>query len=430
MFALVDCNNFYVSCERLFRPDLAGRPVMVLSNNDGAVVSRSNEVKALGIGMGQPYFQLQEQVRRHRIEVFSSNYALYGDISSRVMLVLAEAAPAIEVYSIDEAFLDVGWLPQAERLPWAQALRARVLQWVGVPVGVGIAPTKTLAKLANFAAKKWPATGGVVDLADPARQQRLLQRVPVGDVWGVGRRLSGRLEAMRIRSAWDLARAEPKLIGRQFSSMLGRTVLELRGEVCFGLCDGPPPKQQILCSRSFGERLHALPPLREAISSFTTRAAEKLRRQGCEAGMLQVFVRTGQFNPHEPQYSRGHCIALPRPTADTRVLVAAALAGLERIYLPGYAYAKAGVALMQLAPVRGRQEDLFAPTARPGAERLMQTLDQINARQGRDTVFLASSGVQRGWAMKQALRSPAYTTQWGALRQVGPGRQGEDVPAG
>lgn len=420
MYALVDCNSFYASCERLFRPDLADAPIVVLSNNDGCVIARTREAKALGIPMGAPFHQLRDLIRQQQVVVFSSNYPLYADISNRVMQVLAESAPALEVYSIDEAFLDVSFLGSREaRELWGRALRARVRQWTGIPVGVGIGPTKTLAKLANHAAKTWPGTGGVVDLSDPLRQRKLMQRVPVGEVWGVGRRLSKRLELLDIKTALHLAQADPKHIQRHFSVMLERTVRELRGDACFGLEDGPATKQHIVCSRSFGERIHTLPPLREAISTFASRAAEKLRQQDSLAGMLQVFARTGMFNPNEAHYSRSIAIALPRPTADSRVLVSAAHGALEQLYRPGYAYAKAGVMLMQLAPARGQQDDLFAPPARRGSEQLMRTLDRINARQGRDTVFLASNGVNPGWAMKQEMRSPAYTTQWSALRRIG-----------
>ena len=415
-FALVDCNSFYVSCELLFRPDLRGRPVVSLSNNDGCVVSRNNEAKALGIAMGQPYFQLRDLVEHHGLIAFSSNYALYGNLSARVMSVLRDLAPRIEVYSIDEAFLDVTGL--REPLPlYGRRVKAEVQRLTGIPVGVGIAPTKTLAKLANWCAKKHTRSG-VVDLSDPARQEKLLRLAPVGEVWGIGRKLSAKLEAMNVATAWDLAQQDTALIRKAFSVVVEKTVRELRGESCFPLGDGPEPKKMIACSRSFSERVTDLEGLREAVASYTSRAAEKLRAQGDYCRLLHVYIRTSGFNPNEPHYGRTASVPLPCPSHDTRDLVQAALAGLESIYRPGYRYQKAGVVLMEFVSPGQIQGDLFAPAPRPGSEALMATLDKINARMGRGTVRLARVPAAPGWGMRQELKSPGYVSRWSDLPTV------------
>lgn len=415
-FALVDCNNFYVSCERLFRPDLRGLPVVVLSNNDGCVVSRSNEAKALGIAMGEPYFKLRELIALHGIEVFSSNYALYGNLSARVMSVLRDLAPRSEVYSIDEAFLDLTGL--REPLPvFGRRVKAEVQRLVGIPVCVGIAPTKTLAKLANWCAKKY-SHSGVVDLSDQARQEKLLRLAPVGEVWGIGRKLSAKLKAMNINTAWELSRQEPAFMRKCFSVVVEKTVRELRGESCLALGESAEPKQMITCSRSFSERVTDLNGLREAVASYTSRAAEKLRGQGDYCRLLQVYIRTGVFNPNEPRYGRTASVPLACPTQDTRNLVQAALAGLASIYVPGYRYQKAGVVLMEFASPGQIQDDLFAPPPRPGSEALMATLDRINARMGRGTIHLARVPAAPDWGMRQELKSPGYVSRWSELRRV------------
>ncbi|WP_282960971.1 Y-family DNA polymerase [Vibrio alginolyticus] len=294
VFALVDCNNFYASCEKLFRPDLKDTPVVVLSNNDGCVVARSREAKLLGIKMGVPVFQIKAEMQRHGILAFSSNYALYADLSSRVMRTLEEMAPRVEVYSIDEAFLDLTGIESALSLvEFGQQVRERIGHWIGITVCVGIAPTKTLAKLANHAAKKYPATQGVVDLTNPDRQRRLLALVPVDDVWGVGRRLSKRLNALGITTALDLANASPRAIRDQFSVVLERTVRELNGDSCIELEEIPPAKKQIVCSRSFGVKVTHFELLREAVCEYATRATEKLRKEQQQAKVLTVFIRTG-----------------------------------------------------------------------------------------------------------------------------------------
>lgn len=419
VFALVDCNNFYASCERLFRPDLNGRPIVVLSNNDGCVVARSAEAKAMGIGMGVPYFKIKEAYERAGGVVFSSNYALYADLSRRVMTVLEMQVPRVEVYSIDEAFLDLSGLEHLVALSeFAADIRQRVLRWVGIMVGVGIAPTKTLAKLANYAAKRWPATGGVVDLRDPIRQQKLLQLVPVEEVWGIGRRLARQLNEMGIRTAWQLAKANQKVIRRQFSVVVERTVCELNGLSCLALHEQPEPKKQIISSRSFGERITEFQSMREAVSKYTSRAAEKLRVQQEYCRLVQVSLRTSPFSPQEPFYSNSAIVELGLPTADSRELVQAACQGLNQIWKAGYRYQKASVMLTDFWPPGSYQQNLFETrSSKPKSQALMQVMDNINAS-GKGRVFLAAEGIEQEWQMKRGFLSPAYTTRISDIPKV------------
>ncbi|WP_276488409.1 translesion error-prone DNA polymerase V subunit UmuC [Ectopseudomonas mendocina] len=415
-YALVDCNNFYVSCERLFRPDLRTVPMVVLSNNDGCVVSRSNEAKALGIGMGEPFFKIRDQVQAHGVLAFSSNYALYGDVSARVVRVLRGLAPRLEVYSIDESFLDLAGLGRP-LAGYGRHIRAEVQRLTGMPVGVGISTTKTLAKLANWAAKR-RSQSGVVVATRPEQQAALLKDAPLGEVWGVGRKLQAHLGALGVKTAWDLAQQDAWTMRKQFSVVLEKTIRELRGEPCFALDEGPEPKQMITCSRSFSRRVTELAPLREAVASYACRAAEKLRAQGDVCQLLQVYIRTGVFNPDEPRYARTASVPLHSPSNDSRDLVQAALAGLEGIYRPGYRYQKAGVMLMNLASPGQVQADLFAPAPRPRSAALMATVDRINTNMGRGTVRLARVPALGGWSMKQELRSPGYTCRWDELPRV------------
>lgn len=410
--ALVDCNNFYASCERLFRPDLQGRPIVVLSNNDGCVVARSAEAKAMGIKMGEPYFKVMDAYESAGGIAFSSNYALYADISSRVMRVLEMLAPAVEVYSIDEAFLDLSGVAHTMSLEqFGQHTRAVIAQWVGITVGVGIAPTKTLAKLANYAAKKWPATGGVVDLTATDRQRKLMAITPLAEVWGIGRRLSRQLEAMGMTTALDLARMPPKLARKRFSVVLERTVMELNGIACIPWEANPAPKKQIINSRSFGERVTDYQAMRQAVCQYAARAAEKLRQEQRYCRIVQVFIRTSPFAGNEPKYSNHAAVTLPLPTADTRDIVAAVIKGLELIWRPGYRYQKAGVMLLDFWPPGTYQPELFdSINERPKSQELMQVMDAIN-HSGRGRVFLAAEGITKEWKMKRARLSPAYTTR-------------------
>lgn len=419
VFALVDCNNFYASCEKLFRPDLKDTPVVVLSNNDGCVVARSREAKLLGIKMGVPVFQIKAEMQRHGILAFSSNYALYADLSSRVMRTLEEMAPRVEVYSIDEAFLDLTGIESAISLvEFGQQVRARIGHWIGITVCVGIAPTKTLAKLANHAAKKYPATQGVVDLTNPDRQRRLLALVPVDDVWGVGRRLSKRLNALGITTALDLANASPRAIRDQFSVVLERTVRELNGESCIELEEIPPTKKQIVCSRSFGVKVMQFELLREAVCEYATRATEKLRKEQQQAKVLTVFIRTSPFKDNEPQYSNSASGELLIPSCDTRDFIELANHLLKRIWKDGFRYAKAGVMLSDFYDPGMFQPGLFDDVStRSNSQQLMSVLDTIN-QSGAGKVFFAGQGTKKDWSMKREHLSPAYTTRWDQLPRV------------
>ncbi|MDV3504184.1 translesion error-prone DNA polymerase V subunit UmuC [Marinobacter sp. M-5] len=423
VFALVDCNNFYASCEKLFRPDLRETPVVVLSNNDGCVVARSKEAKAMGIKMGVPIHLIKTEIQRHRIKIFSSNYTLYGDMSRRVMTNLEALAPKVDVYSIDEAFLDLTGINQVMSFEaFGRQVKDAVYQNVGLPVCVGIAPTRTLAKLANYAAKKYSATGGVVDLTDQARQRRLIARVPVGEVWGVGTRLSAKLQAMGITTALQLADADLTTLRKRFSVVLERTARELNGVCCLVWEDVPAPKKQIMCSRSFGQPIQTLWDLEAAVAQHATRATEKLRHGQQYASELMVFIRTNPFKPHVPQYSRNASIRLVTPTQDSRVIVQKALTQLRSIYRSGYDYAKAGVMLGELMGGAGFQEDLFASASSSTLDngksaRLMAVIDEINVR-SRATIVMARSTGPAAHTMRRQHLSPAYTTDWNSLPSV------------
>ncbi|OWG36049.1 DNA polymerase V subunit UmuC [Stutzerimonas stutzeri] len=417
MFALIDCNSFYASCERVYRPWLGDVPVVVLSNNDGCVIARTREAKLLGIPMGAPYFQWRDQMREWGVVCFSSNYELYGQMSARVMTTLEEMFPRLEVYSIDEAFADLTGL-QSDLVEMGREARARVLLWTGIPVGVGIGPTKTLAKLANWAAKTWRKSEGVIDLRDPSRRDRLLQMTDVSEVWGVGRRLTARLQPLGIKTAWDLAQYDPGSLRRHFSVVLEKTARELRGISCLQLEEAVPPRQMICSSKMFGARVRELPPIREAVAAYVSKAAEKLRAQGSLAGALQVAIRTGMHNPDQPRYANAINCPLPYPTDDTRVLAAAAIRGLDAIYRPGYAYSKADVLLMDLRQRGEFTGDLFAAVPSPGADRLMAVIDRINAREGRGTVRLGRIPAAPEWAMRREMMSQRYTTRWDELMVV------------
>lgn len=414
MIALVDVNNFYVSCQRVFEPKLEGKPVVVLSNNDGCAVARSNEVKALGIGMAKPWYQMKELAQQHGIIAYSSNYALYADMSNRVMSILSRYSPHQEIYSIDECFLGLDGI-RRDHTELGQEIRKTVLQWTGLPVCVGIGPTKTLAKFCNHLAKKRSQFGGVCEWAklSPEMQQHVMQEVHIDEVWGVGRKLSLRLNQEGINSVADLARADPETIRTRYSVVLQRTVLELRGQPCIELEDTTPDKQQILCSRSFGQPIYAEHELSEAVSTYVARAAEKLRRQQSAAGALAVFIRTNPFRERDPQYSKHVMVPLSQPSDDTLQLTKAAMWVLQRIYRPGFAYAKAGVMLLELQPNTAIQGHLFLQSADPlKRANLNDTMDQINRQWGRGTIRLASSGFNHGWKMKQNSLSPSWTTRW------------------
>jgi DNA polymerase V len=417
LFALVDVNNFYVSCERVFNPALENRPVVVLSNNDGCAVARSNEAKALGVKMGAPWFQLKELADRHGILALSSNYALYADMSSRVVSILRDYSPHIEVYSIDESFLRLNNL----KALWpaftamGQSMRQRIRQWTGLPVCVGIGASKTLAKLANHIAKKNPRFNGVCDLSSmkQAEIDALFRTIDVSEVWGVGRRIRAHLQAAGIRTVKDLRDTPPAWLRSKFGVVMERTANELQGLSCLALEEVAPPRKQIISSRSFGQPVHALSDLSEALAGHASHAAEKLRSQNGVCHAIHVFIHTNPFHEQDPQYSNSIVIPLPNASADTRLLVRAALFGLKKIYRPGYAYKKAGVMLMDIAEAQTAQGSLL-PEHGSGkrTEGLMKTMDALNLRFGRNTVSVFSSSAPKPWVMRREAMSPCYTTRW------------------
>jgi len=418
--ALIDGNNFYVSCERVFNPMLEGRPVIVLSNNDGCAVARSNEAKALGVKMGAPWFQLKDLAKKHGIIALSSNYALYGDMSNRMMSVLARYSPDQEIYSIDECFLGLEGFANFDLVAHAQAMRRQVRQWVGIPVCVGIAETKTLAKLANHCAKKgFAGADSVCDFGrlSDADKSVLFSTIEVGEIWGIGRQLSKQLIARGIDTVEALRTADAKVLRREFSVTMERIVAELNGESCVDLEDVAPAKQQIMSSRSFGKYLTDLDSLQEAVASYIAIAAAKLRHQGSVAGMVQVFIRTSPFRDNAPQYSKTLTIPLPTPSDDTLRLTQAALWGLRRIYRPGFEYQKAGIMLMDLVPAGIRQQDLFYAARNNDA--LMKVVDRINRAWGRGTIRSAAEGTAKTWSMKRERMSSRWTTRWDELPVVG-----------
>lgn len=425
MYALVDANNFYVSAERVFRPSLQGRPVIVLSNNDGCAIARSNEAKALGITMGQPWFQIQRDpaLKDAGILALSANFTLYGDMSSRMMSIAAGLGPEQEIYSIDESFIAVDGIRDVMRR--AQAVRERILQWTGIPCGIGIGPTKTLAKLANHVAKSadrkpgsYPAEfARVANLAAlPASDlDAVLEATALGDIWGIGRRIGEQLQAEGLKTALDVARLDPATVRRRWSVVLERTVRELQGQPCIELESVASAKNEIACTRSFGGTVEQLSDLVEAVTDFSSRAAEKLRKQNGRAGQVLVFIHTSPFRQQDKQYSRSVTVPLRRPTADSGLLAASAILGLKAIFKPGYRYAKAGVMLLDLQDASVEQCELDLDDPGEDRSQLMTALDAINQRHGRGAVLLASAGLagaKRKWTMRQSLKTPNYTTSW------------------
>lgn len=410
VFALIDCNSFYASCERVFRPDLARTPIVVLSNNDGCVIARSYDAKPF-VKMGQPYFQIKDHLRRNGVVAFSSNYALYGDMSERVMTIIESMVPALEVYSIDEAFADLTGIP-GDLTAFGRNIRAKIFKHTGIPVGVGIARTKTLAKLANHTAKRLiDQTGGVVDLCDQFKCDWTLRNTLVGEVWGVGKRMKAHLEVMGIKSAMDLAKADAWTLRQKFSVVIEKTARELAGTPCLELGEADPPKQEICCSRMFGNRLTDIEPIKEAVATYTQRAAEKLRAQNSLCKKIRVSIRTGMFNPEEAKYANGALVELPYPTNDVRLMTKAATEAVNRLYRPGFKYSKAKVLLMDLRQPGEFTEDLFAHSQPAMADTLMGVLDEINGRWGRGTLRVASVPKDPEWAMRRDLMSQSFTTR-------------------
>jgi DNA polymerase V len=417
VFALVDCNNFYASCERVFNPTLRHKPIVVLSNNDGCVVARSNEAKALGIGMGVPEFQIRPLLNAHGVQVLSSNYTLYGDMSQRVMETLEQFCPDLEIYSIDEAFLSLAGFTSRNLTDYGRTIRATVKRWTGIPVSVGIAETKTLAKIANRIAKRTPATGGVCDLFAHPDRDAVLGRIAVEDVWGVGPNHSRFLARHGIATALQLSHADDQFIRTHMGIVGLRLVMELRGVSCLNLEQYPAPKQGITCSRAFGKSVATLTDMEEAVSHYTTRAAEKLRAEQLAVTVVTVFLKTNEFKD-APQYHNTLTFKLPVATDTTHELIRSAVQGIRKIYRAGFLYKKAGVMFTGLIPASRTQTDLFDRQDRARSKKLMAALDSINNRFGSGTLHYASDGTTKAWRTQFHRRSPAYTTDWNELPMV------------
>ncbi|MGC6470993.1 MAG: Y-family DNA polymerase [Flavobacteriales bacterium] len=408
MLALADCNNFYASCERVFQPKLEGKPILVLSNNDGCVIARSNQAKALGIKMGVPVFQLKKLIKQYDIQLFSSNFTLYGDLSKRVMSTIQQEVKAMEVYSIDEAFMDFSG--EGSPLEKGIALKQKVKQYTGIPISIGIAPTKTLCKVAGLIAKKYTSSGVFV-LQEPALIDRALKWLPVEELWGVGRRHGRMLKNMGINSAYDLCRADDSWIKRRLSVVGLRMVKELKGTPCFPIEQNASRKKNICTSRSFSKSITTIDELKEAVSNYASNCAYKLRKQKSCTTRVSVFIHTNPFKPSDKQYKGVTSITLDTPTNDSMEVVRLAIQALNKIYRPNYRYKKAGVIIGDIVPQKQQQLSLFDHVDRKKQQAIMTALDSINDRVGREKVRLAIQGSQRKWRMKQEQLSPCYSTR-------------------
>jgi DNA polymerase V len=419
IFALMDCNNFYASCERAFNPKLRGKPIVVLSNNDGCVIARSNEAKALGIPMGAPAFKFQPLFRKHGVYVFSSNFALYGDMSRRVMDTVSRFTPDMEIYSIDEAFLRLDRMHD-HPLDLARKIRATVLQWTGIPVSIGIGPTKTLAKIANRVAKKNPEHGGSFSLVDYLDQDQILAGIEIEDVWGIGSRYSKKLREFGIRNALQFSKLDKDWVKKRMTVNGMHTLLELQGIPCIPLDQTVATPKSIVCSRTFALAVTDRAQLEQIVSGYAARVGERLRGQKCVAGQLQVFVLTDRFRLDRPQYSNAATVSLAIPSSHTPDLIQAAQRVLGQIFKPGYEYRKAGVMVFGIEKEQGRRLNLFEPSPedRARSKALMDVMDRVNAKWGSMTMRVAAEGTGQRWVMRQAHLSPRYTTDWKALPKV------------
>ena len=410
--AIIDVNNFYVSCERVFNPKLENKPVVVLSNNDGCAISRSNEAKALGIKMGTPWFKFKEFAKQENVTALSSNYTLYLDMSHRVMTLLSKFSPDQEIYSVDESFLDLTTFKSKDLIKYGQQIKTKIKQWTGLPVSIGIGSTKTLSKLANHIAKNNPAFKGVCNLnvMDQDKLETWMSHIPVNEVWGVGRSLAPKLNQLGIMTVLDLKQADPEYIRQQFSIVLEKTVRELNGVMCMELKDVEDPNKEIMVSRSFGRRVKDKQELIEAITSYTSRAAERMRKQESVATSLYVYIRT---SPHDDkkQYANGVNVPLFQPSDDSMVLTNAALLGLDYIYRDGYDYQKAGITLCNLTSKHKMQGNLFNNTISHSRMKIMDTINQ----RWKGKLKLGSEGVTKEWEMKAQFKSRNYTTNWDQL---------------
>lgn len=412
-FALVDCNNFYVSCERVFNPRLENKPVVVLSNNDGCVISRSNEAKKLGLPMGAPFFKWEAFCKANHVAVFSSNYELYGDMSKRIMMLLKEECPNLEVYSIDEAFLA---FPEQENLYETIFLMQKKIKFfLGMPISIGVGPTKTLAKIANHVAKNKTETG--LFILNEKNMASVLYDFPVEKIWGVGRRLALRFNQLGIRTAADLYQAEAKQLRLHFNVVIEKLVKEIQGVSCLSL-DTIQPRKQIISSRSFGIPVYQIELLEEAVSYYASLAAEKLRKQKSVTQAMSVFIQTNTFSARDAQYQNGITFPFPCPTADTRDIIRVAKKCVKRLYKKGYHYHKAGVILLDIMPAALKQHDMLAVQSEEKSEKIMRVVDSINKTKGKEVIFYCAQGIEKKWKMRCNKRSPRYTTQWQELLRV------------
>lgn len=416
-YGLCDCNNFYASCERVFNPSLVGKPVVVLSNNDGCVIARSNEAKKLGIKMGDPYFQLRDLIKKNNVAVFSSNFILYGDMSRRVMSLLKKFVPATSIYSIDESFIDFTGIDQSKLDELGHQIARTVKQYTGIPVSIGIAPTKTLAKIASKLCKQYPKLNGCCFMHRPQDIEKVLRKFPIGDVWGVGRRYEKMLTAMGVLTAWDFTQLPPEWVRKRMSVVGLRMWKELRGEPCIGFEEMPAAKKQIATTRSFDHDLSDYEELHKRIAQYAASCAEKLRMQNSVCGEMIVFILTNRHKENLPQYYESRLMKLSVPTDSTLELTKYAVKMLRQIYLKGYAYKRAGVILSDIRSKSGTQRDLFDATDRDKHDRLMKTLDGLNASFGRHKIVTAAAG-KEFFKMNREHLSKKYTTDWGHIIRV------------
>jgi DNA polymerase V len=418
MIALLDANNFFVSCERVFRPDLMYKPVVVLSNNDGCIISRSNEVKALGVPMGAPYFKYKEILTDHDVAVFSSHFTLYGDISGRMMTLIDSLVPRMEIYSIDEAFIDLSGFKDKDIETLCNCIRNTLWRSLSIPSSIGISKTKTLAKVANYYAKRVPAFKSICFLKEDHRIKHALTHLSVGDVWGIGRQITKKLEGQGILSAYDLKNVDPRCMRQSFTVVGERIVRELNGVSCLELEDIENPKKSIQVTRSFSKAITGLDELKEAIATYATRLGQKLREQGLLTKTIMVCIRTSKFQVHQPQYANSYAMSLPSFIQDDISLIKTAMQALGQIYKPGFAYAKAGIMALDLTP-KGQniQLDLFSRNIQGSSqpEKLWEAVDSVNKQYGRGTLFSAACGKSLSWKDQKNHLSPPYTTNWSYL---------------
>lgn len=418
VFALVDCNNFYASCERVFNPKLRGLPIVVLSNNDGCIVARSAEAKALGIKMGEPYYKVKDIIDSSKVQVFSSNYTLYGDMSNRVMTILSLFSPDVEVYSIDEAFMDLSGFSRFEPQDYGKQILSTVLKWTGIPVSIGFGTTKTLAKIANNSAKKKRRNNGVCSLLEDKTIETVLESTPVDDIWGIGTRSAAKLKKIGLRTARQLRDADCSYVRKLLGVNGARTVNELRGKSCWTLENVPLPQKSICCSRSFGKSVTKLQDIEEAVAHYTAKAAVRLRSRKLAVTSVTVFIHTNPFKTSEKQYCNAITVPLITATSHTKSLISETVKTVRTIYRSGYNYKKAGVIFNGLVPSDYIQADLFDSDSSVKSSSLDRIVDQINSSFGEKTLFYAAEGIRRNWSMRRGKCSLRRTTNWQELPEV------------